>query len=241
MWQEALTLLRQLPISSLSSPNINAEVSVVLNNLACAEFEVGEIKKSARTFLEALDLYRDCNVTTDADGRQDEGYTLWKLAILRSNVGYIWLRMKDVDSAIIAFEAALVDERKFPTHGILTISMLDHLVLAFHHKGKKREVLKVCSQMLKLQIEIYGPNHTECEKTMTKIKLLEDGVESACSKKRLHSTAEKVKDCCVLVDDVSKDQQRHYQEERQLERFEKLLKVPNTWGRISFMTRGSFK
>jgi len=240
MWQDALTLLRQLPISPLSSSNTSAELSVVLNNLACAEFEIGEIKNSARTFLEALDLYRNGGVTTEAENRQYEGYTAWKLAILRSNVGYIWLRMKNADAAIIAFEAALVDQNKFSYHGILTISMLDHLILALLRKGKKHGALKVCSQMLKLQIENYGPSHTECEQTMTKIKLLENGLESACSKNRLQSTADKVKGCCVLVDNGNTDQHRHYQEERQLERFEKLLKAPNTWNRISFTPRNSF-
>jgi len=65
---------------------------------------------------------------------------------------------------------------------------------------------------------------------MTKIHLLKGGLK--CSSNHLHSTAEKVKDCCSLIDDDKNNQRCHHQEEKQLERFEKLLKVPNTRGKM---------
>ena len=113
------------------------------------------------------------------------------------------------------------------------MSILDHLVLAYLRKGQEYEVFKVYSQLLKIQIEVHGPNHSECQKTLTKINLLESGVN--CN--HLLSATEKVKDCCLSSDVNNHDQQSNYQDMRQLERFEKLLKVPNTWGRISFSIR----
>ena len=107
-WRDALICLRRLPSSSLSSSNTTAVLSVVLNNLACAEFEIGQVGNAARTFREALEVYRTGIVTTEIDERQYGRDVAQKLAILRSNVGYVWLRMKKGDLAIEAFGAALV-------------------------------------------------------------------------------------------------------------------------------------
>jgi len=228
-WQEALTLLRQLHTSSLSSPDIIAELSVVINNLACAEFEIGQVGGAARMFREALNVY--CT-STDTSGGQSSSDVTWKTAILRSNVGYVWLRMKRADIAIDAFKAALVSQGITPNdhdHN-LTIAIREHLILALLRKGKKHEAFNQFSEMLMMQIEIYGPNHPETQKTMTKIHLLKRGLK--CSSNHLYSTAEKVKGCCSLINDDKNNERCHHQEERQLERFEKLLKVTNTRGKM---------
>lgn len=235
-WQAALDQLRRLPSSSLSSPNMIAELSLVLNNLACVEFEIGQVENAARVFREALEVYHTGIVKTGAVERQYDKDVALKLAILRSNAGYVWLRMKKGDLAIAAFEAARVDQEKIQDSVTLLISMLDHLVLAYLRKGQNSEALRVYSALLKIQIETYGPNHAECQKTLTKINLLEAGMD--CN--HLTSATKKVKDYYLVSDANNNNQRCHHQEEKQLERFEKLLKVPNTWGRVSLSVRSKY-
>jgi len=203
-----------------------------MNNLACAEFETGQMGSAARTFREALKVYR-LDATTA--GKPLQRNVALKLAVLKSNVGYVWLRMKRADTAIEALQAAKVNQEMIPNgddHN-LTIAIRDHLVLALLRKGDNNEAYKEIDQVLRIQIELYGPDHPEIKKTLTKVHLLKGGMK--CNSNHLNYTAEKVKGCCFLGDDDNNDQRRHHQEEKQLERFEKLLKVPHTWGRASLL------
>lgn len=179
-WRDALTCLSRLP-SLASSSNTSAELlSVVLNNIACAEFEIGQVGNAARTFCEALEAYRA--ITTDIDERQYGSGVARKLANLRSNVGYVWLRMKRGDLAIEAFKASLAE--KFSDDDTFIIAMQDR---------QNNDALNVYAKMLRTQIQTYGWNHTESQKTLTKINLLSGGKKCTYSNDHLHSAAKRLR------------------------------------------------
>ena len=80
------------------------------------------------------------------------------------------------------------------------IAIQDHLVLAYLRKGQNNDALNVYAKMLRTQIQTYGWNHTESQKTLTKINLLSGGKKCTYSNDHLYSAAEKVKSCCFLAD-----------------------------------------
>jgi len=242
IWQDALALLYQ----SKSKTN-TSDLLEVLNNLACTEFEIGQVRKAGQGFQKALKTLRKGNDGYSGSKTRQREYgrlsnnSNWKVAVIKSNLGYVALKKKQGKLAIDAFQAALENQN---TNGNqdedLTTAMRENLALAYLSTGQNQNALKVYNTLLERQIQQKGPNHSECKVTLTKIHLLKGGRKCMGSRNKLMTSVAKVKGCCFMEEDEEEEnnndekeeevvdvkwQQCHrVEEEKQLERFEKLFK-----------------
>ena len=102
-WTKAVSLLKTV---RTNSSNLLAEL---MNNLGCIQFENDCCSRLAlKSFEEALVLLEKNPISSSHAVDQDpSNETRLNLSIVKSNIGYVHLRMKTVRSAIAYFETAI--------------------------------------------------------------------------------------------------------------------------------------
>lgn len=222
LWTNALAFVKR---SKVQPKEITAEL---LNNIGCIHFETGAEAKAMPYFKESLQLQKKAIFESVHDGNEPlYQHMLVKLAATRANLGYIHLRMKNADLAILTLEESLLDQKIcLDPHAPLVTSTMDYLAIAYLRKGNKDDAINIYSQMLTAKIEANGAEHVEeCAAILTKLSLLQVRGNDKAS---VRSILKKIQQC--IRDNPC-----------QKERFEKLLKVCKVSGLKSITVRGKNK
>lgn len=184
----------------------------LLNNCGCALFETESELKSLKFFKEAMQLLQTSIAKIFyKDGVALRKINLIKMAIIRSNMAYLHLRIKDEGRAIDLFQDSLLDQNicTKDDHALKSNTM-ENLAIALVKKGNKDEAIKVYSKLLTFKINNVGPEHPECFVVLTKLNLLQ---MHAKDKKGIRKCVQKIQQCLAESSPCEKD------------RFEKLIKV----------------
>ena len=169
LWNSALFRLRR---SKTKQTNVMAELS---NNIGCIHFESGSEVRALKYLKESLQMQKKVIFGSVYDGNEKfRQHMLMKLAITRANLAYIYLRMKNTDQTISAFQDSLLDQDIcLEPHHPLLASTMDYFAIALVRKGNKDEAIQVYSKMLTAVIEENCDNHQECVAILTKLNLLQ--------------------------------------------------------------------
>jgi tetratricopeptide (TPR) repeat protein len=98
----AFRTAHDLEVRDSSTSPINPSVAVVLNNIACCYFQMGNHEAALATLIEAREIQHDASSVAQAD------LDLLHVAIVIGNCGYLNLARKQYDEARSLFEEALL-------------------------------------------------------------------------------------------------------------------------------------
>lgn len=209
---DAFDLWNPIIIEMKKSKTQNDILIELFNNCGCALFETESELKSLKFFKEAMQLLQTSIAKIFyKDEVALRKINLIKMAIIRSNMAYLHLRIKDEGRAIDLFQDSLLDQNicTKDDHALKSNTM-ENLAIALVKKGNKDEAIKVYSKLLTFKINNVGPEHPECVVVLTKLNLLQ---MHAKDKKGIRKCVQKIQQCLAESSPYEKD------------RFEKLIKV----------------